>query len=526
MKVFRHSILISALPLLLLAASCDLHTEDVAEEGTGTIVLNITSPDAMQTRHADDDDSSAASDGGIMKTLCIWLVRTSDDVILEHKDLTPNAATATAEFKDVARGNYYFCVLANYKGLDGYEAGEKIDDDFKNALVSAQATNSTTTTTTTTTLAAGQAPSFENDGMPLSYVQTIDVAAGKNVLDVSLKRCVGRLTINLRNTLSNYDLFVHSLNISENNQTQGYLFPRLGSTDPIPSTSSQVAFPDLTSLVEIDPKTQVEVYDYYLYETNPETALTINMLAALYPINTSVSSVKVNSRTETDIEVGGNTSAIVGPTYYYMIRSGYSSNYYLVDNGSSGSGSLGTDSIDSDSEITSMSQEDLKKYLWTFSGSTGNSTTVMNVSTGNFLTISSSGASLSSASETLTTKESSQYGVRLMSGNYNMTFDGTSIGVTEDVQNNKQILWYVRPVREGDDTKLKYYFENPTVELARGYHEIKYLDVYGAPQPLTKIDRNEHVTLNISLFYNTELAQFDFAVSDWTDGGNRETTFD
>ncbi len=517
MKFFRHSILYSALPLLLLAASCDLHTEDVAEEGTGTIVLNITSPGEMQTRHA-AGEGSPASDGGIMNTLCVWLVRTSDDFILEHKDLTPNATTATVEFKDVARGNYYFCVLANYKGLDTYEAGDTIDGDFKNALVSAQATNSTTTTTT---LEAGQAPSFVADGMPLSYVKSIDVAAGKNVLDVSLKRCAGRLTINLRNTLSNYDLFVHSLNISENNRTQGYLFPRIDSSiNPIPSTSSQVAFPDLTSLIEIDPKKQVNVYDYYLYETNPGTALTINMLAALYPMNTDVDTVKVEYRAETEKEIGGNTSAI-GTTFSYMIRSGYSSNYYLGDNGS---GTLTMTSITSDDEIKAKS--DLDNYLWKFSGTIGNSTTIQNVGTGNYLTISSSGASLSSSSATLITKESSQYGVRLMSGNYNMTFDGSSIGVTDEVQNKKTILWYVRPVRKGDTSKHKYYFVNPTVELARGYHEIKYLDVYGAPQPLTKIDRNEHVTLNISLFYNTELAQFQFEVAEWAEGGERETTFD
>ncbi len=515
MRFLRHNIFL-ALPLALLAFSCDIHKEDELP-GTGTIVLNITSPTEPQTRHA-SGEGSPASDGGSMNTLCVWLVRTSDDLILEHQDLTPNASTATVEFKDVTRGNYYFCVLANYKGLDSYVKGGTIDDAFKDALVPAQAT---TTTTTTTTLEAGQAPSFETDGMPLSYVKAIEVAAGKNVLDVSLKRCAGRLTINLRNNLSNYDLFVHSLNLSENNRTQGYLFPRIDSSiDPIPSTSSQVAFPDLTSLVEIDPKKQVEVYDYYLYETNPGTALTINMLAALYPAGTDVSTVKVASRAETEKEIGGNTSAI-GTTFNYMIRSGYSSNYYLGDNGS---GTLTMTSITSDDEIKAKS--DLDNYLWKFSGTTGNSTTVQNVGTGNYLTISSSGTSLSSSSATLTTKESSQYGVRLMSGNYNMTYDGSSIGVTDEIQNKKTILWYVRPVRSGDTSKLKYYFVNPTVELARGYHEIKYLDVYGSPQPLTKIDRNEHVTLNISLFYNTELAQFEFEVAEWADGGSRETTFD
>ena len=536
MKSFRHSILFSALPLLLLAASCDLHKEDLAEgEGIGTVVVNISSPDGLETRHQ-GNEGSPASDGGKMKTLRVWFIEKTSGKILDRKDLTLNdAITATVKFEEISRGSYYLCAVSNYTGLDSYVKGGTVDDDgFKNALIAAAAT-------TTTTLEAGQAPYFSDEtGMPASYFKEISVAAGANTVDASLKRCVGRLTIDIRNTTSDYELFVHSLNLSANNRTQGYLFPRIDGSSSIPSSSDQVTFPDLDSLVRVKPTTETEVYDYYLFETNPGTALTINMLAALYPKNTEASSVKVSSRSEESTEIGGNTSSI-GTSFNYLIRSAYSSNYYLGDNGS---GTLTIESITSDDDIKKKS--DLKNYLWKFSGTTGNSTTIKNVGTGNYLTITKTTSlnwstytyedsynfSLSSAKSYLTTKESTQYGVRFTSGNYNMAFDGSGISATEDIQNNKQVLWYVRPVRTGDPNKLKYYFDTsddgvkPTAELPRGYHEIKYLDVYGSPQPLTKIDRNEHVTLHVNLFYNAELGQFDFEVAEWEDGGDRETTFD
>ena len=540
MKSFRHSILISALPLLLLAASCDLHKEDLAEgEGIGTVVVNISGPDGLETRHQ-GNEGSPASDGGKMKTLRVWFIEKTSGKILDRKDLTLNdATTATVKFEEISRGSYYLCAVSNYTGLDSYVKGGTIENDgFKNALIAAAAT--TTTTTTTTTLEAGQAPYFSDEtGMPASYFKEISVAAGANTVDASLKRCVGRLTIDIRNTTSDYELFVHSLNLSANNRTQGYLFPRIDGSSSIPSSSGQVTFPDLESLVHVKPTTETEVYDYYLFETNPGTALTINMLAALYPKGTEASSVKVSSRSEESTEIDGNTSAI-GTEFSYLIRSAYSSNYYLgVKSSSSGGGkdqsgrtsySLTMTSFTSDENIKASTS--LNNYLWKFTGSTGNSTTIQNVGTGQYLTISSSSASVSSSSSTIITKESSQYGVRFTSDNYNLSYNGPSISVTDDIQNNKQVLWYVRPVRTGDTSKLIYSFDTsddgvtPTTELPRGYHEIKYLDVYGAPQPLTKIDRNEHVTLHLNLFYNAELGQFEFKVAEWEDGGNRETTFD
>lgn len=533
MKSFRHSILFSALPLLLFAASCELHKEDLAEgEGIGTVVVNISSPDGLETRHQ-GNEGSPASDGGKMKTLRVWFIEKTSGKILDRKDLTLNdATTATVKFEEISRGSYYLCAVSNYTGLDSYVKGGTVDDDgFKNALIAAAAT---TTTTTTITLAAGQAPYFSEDtGMPASYFKEISVAAGANTVDASLKRCVGRLTIDIRNTTSDYELFVHSLNLSANNRTQGYLFPRIDGSSSIPSSSDQVTFPDLDSLVRVKPTTETEVYDYYLFETNPGTALTINMLAALYPKGTEASAVQIDTTKEGSKVIGGNTSAI-GKEFSYLIRSASSSNYYLgVKSSSSGGGrgqsgrtsySLTMTEFSSDDDIKNSSS--LNNYLWKFSGSTGNSTTIQNVGTGRYLTISSSSASVSSSSSTIITKESTQYGVRFTSDNYNLSYDGSNISVTEDIQNNKNVLWYVRPVRDGDISKDRYSFHEPKVELSRGYHEIKYLDVYGAPQPLTKIDRNEHVTLHVNLFYNAELGQFEFKVAEWEDGGNRETTFD
>ena len=520
MKSFRHSILFSALPLLLLAASCDLHKEDLAEgEGIGTVVVNISSPDGLETRHQ-NNEGSPASDGGKMKTLRVWFIEKTSGKILDRKDLTLNdATTATVKFEEISRGSYYLCAVSNYTGLDSYVKGGTVDDDgFKNALIAAAAT---TTTTDTTTLEAGQAPYFSEDtGMPASYFQEISVAAGANTVDASLKRCVGRLTIDIRNTTSDYELFVHSLNLSANNRTQGYLFPRLNATDSsIPGTSSMVTFPDLTSLVQVPPTTETEVYDYYLFETNPGTALTINMLAALYPKGTEASAVQIDTTKEGSKVIGGNTSAI-GKEFSYLIRSASSPTKYLGIS----QNQLKMYELSSDAEI--LAYDKLDNYLWKFSGTTGNSTTVQNVGKGTYLTISSSSASVSSSSGTIITKESSQYGVRFTSDNYNLSYDGSNISVTEDIQNNKNVLWYVRPVRDGDPSKDRYSFHEPKVELSRGYHEIKYLDVYGSPQPLTKIDRNEHVTLHVNLFYNAELGQFDFEVAEWEDGGDRETTFD
>ncbi len=544
MRSFRRiSGLAILLAALLCASSCDGHRGDMGE-GAGDIILNISNPDGPRTKHSDGEGSDAG-DGGVMKTLGVWLVTNGgpkteggngDGVykILQREISAPDAATHTVEFMDVARGSYYLIIVANYASttadVSGYTVGSSVPAGFKTALVTTEINGSAVSV-----LTDGQSPSFNGvDGMPSSYEKVISVAAGKNVINASLKRCVGRLTFNMRNNLDDYEVFVHSMSLSKYNKSQGYVF---GSVDN--SSIPYVAFPDLPDmdqdgdgvkdgLVQVGPRAYKNIYDIYLYETSPGDSIKFDMLAALYPKGTQKSAVTVNSRTQDKYELQGNTTSFSSGGQY-LIRSAYSSNYYLGDTGSAGSGNLIASYLTSDDDIKALS--DITRYFWKFSASAGSSTTVQNVATGNYLTLSSSSASLSGTAASLssvTARNNTFVRFYASSGwswnNYYLSFDGSSISVSSSTGRGT-VNWYVRPVITGSGDAV-YYFENPDREIPRNYRPIKYIDSYGASQLLTKIDRNEHVTVNINVFYNRELGQFDFEVLDWDDGGDRETTFD
>ena len=219
MKLFRHSIGFTVLlASLLTASSCDRQKESL-QSGTGSVVVNITNPAELKTKHASGEGSDA-SDGGIMKTLGVWLITdgaANGDwkyTILQRDLSTPNAATHTVTFEDVARGNYFLVVAANYDqttmNVDSYTDGSTVPTEFTASLVTTLINGSTVST-----LTDGQSPVFnDTDGMPSSYEKTFSVAAGENVINASLRRCVGRLTFNVRNNLDNYELFIHSMGLS------------------------------------------------------------------------------------------------------------------------------------------------------------------------------------------------------------------------------------------------------------------------------------------------------------------------
>ena len=51
------------------------------------------------------------------------------------------------------------------------------------------------------------------------------------------------------------------------------------------------------------------------------------------------------------------------------------------------------------------------------------------------------------------------------------------------------------------------------------------MDKYGAHNKLERIDRNEHITVTVNIFYNREMGEFKFEVEGWS-GKDSETTFD
>jgi hypothetical protein len=530
--IFAPALLLAA---LLCAPACEGQKDD-AGEGTGTLIVNISNPVELETRHASGEGSDA-SDGGIMKTLGVWLItdgQANGDwkyTILQRDLSTPNAATATVTFDDVARGNYFLVIAANYgqttMDVDDYGPNTSVNEAFTASYVTTQINGSYVST-----LSDGQSPEFNDTmGMPSSFEKTFSVAAGVNVIDASLRRCVGRLTFNVRNNLDNYELFIHSLGLSKHNRSQGKVFESEGVA------GEYIEFPDLPDmdqdgdgvkdgLVQVGPREVKNVYDIYLFETNPADSIQFNMLAALYPKDTQKSAVTVASRAQETYEFAIQTQAFTaGGTY--LIRSKTSSTYYLGDDGS---GNLVATSFTDDDNIKNASN--IKNYFWTFSSNSGTnnkstSTTIKNLGTGKYLAINSSGVSLSDSSSEINNKASLNDGLRFWGDNdSNIAFDGSSISVTRSYRSNSNVLWYVRKVTGGTSDGTVDYFVNPTKEISRVTRPIKYIDNYGASQLLTKISRNEHVTVNVNVFYNRELGEFQFEVLDWNDGGEHQTTFD
>ena len=527
MKSFRH---ISGLALLLAAlfcvCACDGHVSDT-DEGTGDIIVNISNSVGLETKHSASESTPTAADGGIMNNLTVWLVQIvgGDYTFVKQSVTTPKAATATVKFTEVARGDYLLLAVANYTGLDAtYKEGKPMDANFWSTLIGE--------------ISAGKSPTFnDTDGMPSSYEENISVAAGENVIDASLRRCVGRLTFNVRNNLSDKELFIYSMGLSDYNNTQGKLWESEGIG------SSMVAFPDFpsmgTGIVQVEhrdgdattgaAKDNIKtVYDIYLYETDPRAEFKFDMIAALYPKDTQKKDVSVTEKTLDSYDITDNSYSY-GTSGQFLIRSASSSTYYLGDDGS---GKLVATEFTDDNEIKAAS--DINNYLWTFSASSSTdrvSTAIKNVGTGKYISINSSSVSLSSSSTTVTGRiqYDSKYKLTFYyskggGGGGNRTYlvlNSNSPAVSTTVD-----YWYVREVTPVPGGRTTYEFVNPDVEIPRNKRIIKYLDSYGASQPLTKIDRNEHVTVNINVFYNRELGQFDFEVEDWNTQDNKETTFD
>ena len=544
MKAFGHNIFtaLALLSALLLAVSCELHKSE-SQSGTGTVVVKITNPVEIQTKHASGEGSDA-SDGGIMKTLGVWLITdgaaNGKYTILQRNLSTPNAATHTVEFKDVARGNYFLVAAANYDqttmNVGSYTDGTTVPTEFTASLVTTLINGSTVST-----LTDGQSPTFDDThGMPSSFEKTFSVAAGENVIEAHLRRCVGRLTFNVRNNLDDYELFVHHMGLSKYNKSQGYVFESKDN-----SSVDNVEFPDLPDmgqdgdgvkdgLVQVSPRAYKNIYDIYLFETNPGLEFTFDMLAALYPKGTTASDDMIGTETYTVTSYDIKDNAYdYSTSKQYLIRSVASSTYYLGDDGS---GNLVATSFTDDTEL--KNNADLKNYLWTFSSAPssssqgrgqwgGNKSTsdIKNFGTEKYINLSTTTASLSASSNKYSNRKSDSGLTFYTRGEDGKTYY-LALSSNSPVGSTSTYYWQVREVEEVSAESTRPVFLNYSAQIPRTTRTIKYIDSYGASQPLTKIDRNEHVTVNINVFYNRELGQFDFEVLDWDDGGEHETTFD
>lgn len=511
----RKRLFISLIVLVTLFSCVKEVTPSPGTSGTET--LHISFDMGASTK-------AGAKDGDIIKKGSLWLVDSKDEEIIAFRTFSPNAASAVVTMESIQRGDYTLYVVANYSGLDTYTNG-KIDDNFKKHLLK--------------TVAAGESPTFtEESGMPCSSVQQVHIAAGENYVSAHLQRCVGRLSINVRNNISSHKLAIGGIGLSDNNPTTGYLFP--SSDGSIPPSATDVAFPELTQHVVLATNENKDVYDVYLYDTGEATSangITFTLFGAIYEDQTPDENIAISSR---DAYSFGDNSTSISASGPYVIRSASSSTHYIGDLGASGLG-VREFTGDADEELTHY--HEIENFLWTVSGSSSQGT-FQNVRTGKYITLNDTTPGLSETSGTsfyfsndtknggllFSTKKQRKWSWSVgyyYDYGYSLTLDPNvtnGLSGTTDLHDDGRTGWLIRTATAGA-VKVPY-FIGSDYEIPRVKRTINYLDKHGNTQILKGISRNEHVEVSINVFYNREWGQFDFEVEGWNTIGGNETTFD
>lgn len=463
---------------------------------------------------------SEGSDG-VMNIGRMWLVDKYDQVVAFRKTEDNNSNSRKQTFTNIKRGEYTLYILLNSKELDGFTEGKTINEDFKQKCLTLLKPNS-----------SSEAPEyFESpeytveSGVPCSIVKDVAIAAGNNNVDVSLQRCVGRLTVVVLNNIHDCKLAIGGIGLSAVNPSMGYYFPQSDGSVP---GYKDLAFHDLASTVVLPPGKNKIIFDRYVYETKdiPE-GLSFRLFGAVYKDGATVTPGSFNSYTFT-----GNQS--LGKDNKYFLRSAASAsrNYYI---GVLNDGGLGCDEFLDDEEL--IRNPKIENFLWTVEG-TSDPRTLKNVGTKKFITLNSTGTPVdlglgdSGTSFYFTGSTTSGY---LITTSYSWRY-GYGYALACDPESARGLVAIGRPnqkdntswiLREATLDKSKTYpeYKDCVCEIPYRQHTINYIDDYGVSKLLTRIKRNEHVTVSINVSYDREYMQFDFTVKAW-ETKNNTTTFD
>ena len=487
--------------LALSAISCakDTPAKDKPVYGEGEGNLHISFSTAGTTK------AGTAQEGDIIKTGRLWLIDADDNVMRFYSADNINVASGEATIKNIKRGVYTLCILANCKELDSYVTGSKIDEAFKKKLLPA--------------ISDGSAPAFtEETGMPCSAVIHQEITVGENYVEAHLQRCVGRISIRVRNNIGDSKIAIGAVGLSQNNPSTGYLFEPLDGS--VPPTVTNLSFKELTGITTIAPYETNEVYDSYLYEIDASTAvngITFDLLGGIYDSAVSDEDISIAYRTQYNF---GNNLSTLGDVSgnKYLIRSVESSTRYV---GYTGSG-VGTREFTEDSELEYF--KDTPNYLWEFVGNSG-SAKLKNVKTGSYLDEDLNMTADASNAQTFTITNNSGkflFGYRGWLGTYYITYGTDKLSVERN-NTGTSAQWYIRLLDESSINEP--YFENAVREIPREARQIHYVDKYGAHNKLERIDRNEHITVTVNIFYNREMGEFKFEVEGWSEKDS-ETTLD
>lgn len=236
--------------------------------------VSAMNPPILGVTQDNDDSGHVLSEGsdGVMKIGRMWLVDKAGNVEVFRKTEDNNSNSRIMKFSNVKRGEYTLYILLNSKELDGFIEGSNIniDDNFKKKCLAE--------------ITSGSSPEYTvESGVPCSIVKDVAIAAGNNSVDVSLQRCVGRLTVVVLNNIHDCKLAIGGIGLSAVNPSMGYYFPQSDGSVP---EYANLAFHDLdyiNHLVVLQPSRNKIIFDRYVYETKdiPE-GLSFRLFGAVY----------------------------------------------------------------------------------------------------------------------------------------------------------------------------------------------------------------------------------------------------
>lgn len=478
--------------------------------------VSAMNPPILGVMQDNADEGHVLSEGsdGVMKTGRMWLVDKNDNVVVFGEMGVNNSTSTKHKFTNIKRGEYKLYILLNSTELDGFTEGKTIDDSFKKKCLA--------------TIASGASPEYTvESGVPCSIVKDVAIAAGNNNVDVSLQRCVGRLTVVVLNNIHDCQLAIGGIGLSAVNPSTGYYFPQSEPDESVPSYTN-LAFHDLASTVVLPPSKNKIIFDRYVYETKdiPE-GLSFRLFGAVFKAGVDVTlPSSFNSYT-----FDNGSSPKNGKQYLLRSAASASSNYYI---GVLNDGGLGCDEFLDDVEL--IRNPKIKNFLWKVG--TSNPRTLNNVGTGKYIKLNystgnqvdlglgDSGTSgTSGTSFNFTGSATSGYLITDYGYGYGLACDPESARglVAIDSPNTKtNTRWILREATLDNNNTYPVYKD---CEIPYRQHAINYIDDYGVSKLLTRIKRNEHVTVSINVSYDREYMQFDFKVKAWETKDNT-TTFD
>lgn len=479
---------------LVFLSSCQSELQGDRDEvsGPSNIVLKISTK--AQTK-------GGASDGDVMSNLHIWLVyNNSVERYLSQDDAacTISGSTATATFNDVPRGACTIYLVANLpKGTslpETYAVGKSIDEDFLKYVLPE---------------VVNYEPPFGDStpGMPLSTSVSLSVGAGTNRVSAELVRTCAKLSLTVRNNTTNNTIILKDLIFTNKNPNVGYLFEQ--SDYSIPGTASFGPFMSIThssgeTVSDVIPQGGERTYiQQYMYETatNGAADLGFEIVGGLFPDGTdkaTVGEVSINT-------LSFENSFLTGSSF--LIKSS-NNDLYLYDN----NGTLALQSLSSFNSIP-------KGYLWTILGNS-NSATIQG-SSGNYLQLSSSGASLGTKTNLKVSTSSGSFQL-YYTPTYYLTINGSSL-TTTTTSTESNTYWKIATV----ESKKVTNFQGATVIFDKTISSLNYINKYGTPVPLEQIRRNQDVKIVVNIHYNPNSGVLYFETSDWVDDDKEhETTFD